>query len=623
MKRRHDTSCQASPSENTAAGAAFAEAVRESGVSLPHAVLARLRNSLLPRIASATPRLLTSTRSACPTCSRSLRHSDVINKRTPRAKCWIYGEPAAFHLLHVPRWCQHCVTTCTGQDDKGNTFKANRSIRFWCGFSEVPVADSPRAYKKVVETEFRHADFWLLNKSFGVSRDWLRRWRYRLLVHRASVQGEATLFHMLHGSSVLALARRNLSDTWVRHILWRRAQEAAPEVRAQLQTDLLNRPLENLIARNWAWYEPLMLERRLQQLSASGDRQDILAMDGNAKLHRRTCGMPFCEVIYCRELDKYLLRGCPRRPHAKDTLCREHALSTGSASSMEAPDIRDHRLRRALHSGDDYGHLEVRLDGCSDRWQPAITVDEGKLQAYFAKLADARIQQRRLRRMKLRAGGVRAKRTRRETSFMASWSSARPRACSECQTHKETPAQVVAAARTAGFLTAVSESGVVVDLDELIGAESLSQRYRFLARLAARLPTLKIMVHDDACHLRLMAETQEKRTAIATRLEQECAYIVDEYHSSGHVGRWCAENCMPKLTTNAALLNGFPTNICEKVNSELSPLGHTVHHMGRWMCQLYIHEVIDVLNMKTLQRKADQERTAQRKALRNAAAVAE
>ena len=148
MKRRHDTSCQASPSENTAAGAAFAEAVRESGVSLPHAVLARLRNSLLPRIASATPRLLTSTRSACPSCSRSLRHSDVINKRTPRAKCWIYGEPAAFHLLHVPRWCQHCVTTCAGQDDLGNTFKANRSIRLLARLQRGPRSRLPTSIHK-------------------------------------------------------------------------------------------------------------------------------------------------------------------------------------------------------------------------------------------------------------------------------------------------------------------------------------------------------------------------------------------------------------------------------------------------------------------------------------------
>ena len=73
---------------------------------------------------------------------------------------------------------------------------------------------------------------------------------------------------------------------------------------------------------------------------------------------------------------------------------------------------------------------------------PIATVDEEKLAACFAKLADGRIQQRRVGRPKLRAGRVRAKRFRRETSFMASWSSAGPRASSECQTHEETAAHV-------------------------------------------------------------------------------------------------------------------------------------------------------------------------------------
>lgn len=366
-----------------------------------------------------------------------------------------------------------------------------------------------------------------------------------------------------------------------------------------------------------------MLERRLQQLAISGDRQDIVATEGNAKLHRRTCGMPFCEVVYSPQLDKHLLRGCPRRPHGVGTLCREHSLCVAAADGMvtspmgfATADVRAHRLRRALHSGDDYGHLEIKLEGFSDRWQPASTVDEKKLSAYFAKLADGRIQQRRQRRMQLRSGGVRAKRSRRETSSMASWSSAGPRADSECKTHKETESHVAAAARTAGFLTAVSASGLVVDLDELIGAESLSQRYRFLARLVDRLPTLKVTVHDDACHLRLMAESQTQRAAIAKRLIDDCSYIVDEYHASGHVGVWCAQHVLPKLAANAALLDGFPTNICETINSELSPLGHTVHHMGRWTCQLYMQEVADVLNMKTLQNKAARKRVAVRKVLR-------
>ena len=115
-----------------------------------------------------------------------------------------------------------------------------------------------------------------------------------------------------------------------------------------------------------------------------------------------------------------------------------------------------------------------------------------------------------------------------------------------------------------------------------------------------------------------MAESQEKRTALAIRLAREMSYIVDLYHSTGHVGEYCSEHCMPKLEKNAALLQDFPTNICEIANSELSPLGHTVHHMGRWMCQLVLQEVVDVLNIKTLQRLAGRKRNVLKKVAREA-----
>ena len=278
--------------------------------------------------------------------------------------------------------------------------------------------------------------------------------------------------------------------------------------------------------------------------------------------------------------------------------------------------MRAHRLRRALHRHGDTTHLEVQLEGCSARWQPACTVDEAALAAYFAHGADARIQQRRQRRFQLRAQGSRGKRLRKETSFMASWSSAGPRAQSDCSTHKESAAHMTAAARTAGFLTAVSASGVIVDVDELIGAESLSQRYRFLALLVARWPSLKVVVHDDACHLRLLAEARGSGTDVATRMATQMACIADEYHSSGHVGQWCSQQRMPGLPGNKSLLAGFPTNICEIVNSELSPLGHTVHHMGRWSCQLLVREAVDVLNMKNVQQLKAKRSIAARKAAR-------
>lgn len=108
---------------------------------------------------------------------------------------------------------------------------------------------------------------------------------------------------------------------------------------------------------------------------------------------------------------------------------------------------------------------------------------------------------------------------------------------------------------------------------------------------------------------------------MAARLATEMAYIVDEYHASGHVGEWCSKHCLPGLEVNKALLHKFPTNICEIMNSELSPLGHVIHHMGRWTSQLYTHEMVDVLNMKTLGRVSDARATAARKAARAADAA--
>ena len=195
-----------------------------------------------------------------------------------------------------------------------------------------------------------------------------------------------------------------------------------------------------------------------------------------------------------------------------------------------------------------------------------------------------RIQGRRLLRKSQRSRGILRKKGRRESSFMSAWNTTGPRNRSECSTHRELDRHITAVARTAGFLTAVSESGIVIDVGELIGAESLSQRVCFLAQKKARLPSLQTVVHDDACHLRLMAEANAEGPPVA-KLLSTLAYVVDEYHSSGHVGQWCSEHCMPHLEANKALLQGFKTNIREIVNSELSPLGHMIHRMGRWFCQ--------------------------------------
>ena len=122
------------------------------------------------------------------------------------------------------------------------------------------------------------------------------------MIHRAYSMGEATLFRLADGPEVPVASRRMFSAAWVRHIMWRRAQDATANQRQVLSMALLGKPLEKLIADIWPWYGPLMHARRQRQLIASGDRLDIFAIDGNAKLYRRTCGMPFAEIV-CAEIE--------------------------------------------------------------------------------------------------------------------------------------------------------------------------------------------------------------------------------------------------------------------------------------------------------------------------------
>ena len=95
---------------------------------------------------------------------------------------------------------------------------------------------------------------------------------------------------------------------------------------------------------------------RLRQLQASGDRKDILAVDGNCKFHRRTCGVPFA-------VKKLLFRGCSCKPSAKDTLCGKHAADRDRPLEPMRAQIGRRRLKKALHSPGDFCFLEVQMSG--------------------------------------------------------------------------------------------------------------------------------------------------------------------------------------------------------------------------------------------------------------------
>ena len=168
----------------------------------------------------------------------------------------------------------------------------------------------------------------------------------------------------------------------------------------------------------------------------------------------------------------------------------------------------------------------------------------------------------------------------------------------KCKTHKEGAADVRTAYRTAGFMIVFSESGVVGALAELVTAETLSQRYCFLAEVASETTELTTVVHDDACHLCVFANNhQDDNNPLTARLACNMRYVVDRPHSRNHVDPQCKAHCFPTVPANAQALGTFPTPIAESVNSQLSPLARTIHHMQKFLCSFVASECVDVHNI--------------------------
>ena len=402
---------------------------------------------------------------------------------------------------------------------------------------------------------------------------------------------------------------------WVRGQVWARACEAGVDVAHAVADQVLNLDIEALISAITPWYEPLMRSRRLQSWRSSGDRRDILCFDGNAKLYRRSCGAPCAETRFVPSLDLHLVRGCPESPQQRGVLCPHHA-ALRTRTDLAAQ-ISKHRMVQPLSSLP-FFELEVQMAGFAARWQPACTVPAETLQAYFAVHGGDTVEARKEKRAAQRD----AQRRDVRRPLLGDWSSESAKTTCKCKTHKESLAAVRTASRSAGFLLAVSQSGIIAGLQEIITAETLSQRYSFLAEMAEAEPALRGSVHDDNCHVRVFAKTHRREdTEMSKRLASpEFFYIVDRPHSRGHVDPVCLAECFPDVAKNAAFLGDFPTPICETVNSEMSPLAHTIHHMQRWLCTFCVNEWADVHNDLRAQRRDEAGRRLERKRARVARA---
>jgi len=201
--------------------------------------------------------VVTSQRKVCPQCRQPLKQARPGQSGAVGAQ--IIAEPdiiAAWHLS------SSCPASC-------------QQARYWCGFVEFRMLRQNKRCTLRKEIDLPDPDYFFLNSRTGLARSWLRRWRYRMYLHRASFQGEGILLRLLN-AAVRYHIRHQLREGWLREILCRRAAEAGVDVSKTLHEHVLNGTAEKLIAANWIWYEPLMFARL--------GRSEFLVVDAPTKI---------------------------------------------------------------------------------------------------------------------------------------------------------------------------------------------------------------------------------------------------------------------------------------------------------------------------------------------------
>ena len=107
----------------------------------------------------------------------------------------------------------------------------------------------------------------------------------------------------------------------------------------------------------------------------------------------------------------------------------------------------------------------------------------------------------------------------------------------------------------------------------------------FAERLLAQelYPAVKVILHDDACHLRRFADNRASASKLAADLAfPAMTYILDRFHAPAHVDPWCVQNVHPGLDCNRACVDGRNTSRCEQCFSWLRRYKHMFRTMGRW-----------------------------------------
>ena len=475
----------------------------------------------------------------------------------------------------------------------------------------------------------------MLTPTFGVTWEWYSQFNRRLLRHYSSFWGEAHV-HVPAGAERLMSPDRlqvNIRNAWFKITLLRRRFDMGLVTSMRLDT-----PASVLIEEFFVAYDTHMQSRRVAQLSSMGSLAElarVVVVDGNQKLTRRVCA-ELCAgpARSVPDLGLRCLLPCSQKPQRGSAFCHEHTRPKDMACLTLPDGSAIHHVRcKAPVAAEETELMDVSvtmLDG-TRKYVPlaevprqicraaihvasllalpgapasssvstsragnpvadspaAVHIDDSTT---LAELAAVSCQTH-----KMSSGRV-AKRRRVEADVgSAVFAAAAPPTESSVG---EVSSLATRARRSGGFLVACASNGIVLDVVEFYGAESLPQRYFFTARLRHLLgEALRVIVHDDACHLRRFAEKRRNVNAFAASLAfPRITYVVDRFHARGHVDKWCLENCHPDAPAVQGMMDGIKSSICESTNNWFGRYKHMARKMDRWACNFFLVEVIDLHN---------------------------
>ena len=152
------------------------------------------------------------------------------------------------------------------------------------------------------------------------------------------------------------------------------------------------------------------------------------------------------------------------------------------------------------------------------------------------------------------------------------------------------------------MLCACLSDGVILHMEEIYGCESLSQRYVSVAAVKALMPSLCVVVHDDACHLHKYAARRAKDRMLGKELlsglwvRPECR----SYCCPSHI-RSCLTCYFTVLFVSPLSLRPGVVGVCFEVPGwEVMPYGCALWSLGSWLGGSWVSALCVVASLTPL-----------------------